>query len=259
VKVHQGTLSDVDRYIDSHRHIALDDKQGDFDLIFGRMRQFKDIGRGARLFEVGVGIGWFPVMCMQRGMECGGLEISPQLVDYANEFARANGVTPGITLGNIEDYALDADSYDAIVATSTFEHVERWRDGIRKIFGALKPGGLFYFYSTNKFSFTSGEYNFPLYGWLPDAWRYRLRVARQGEEIMKLGIDFNQFTHAGLRRVFTSVGFSEVHDRIDIYLRYRASRERGLKYRMLGAVSGVRCLKELALLFSSGTLFICIK
>lgn len=131
----------------------------------------------------------------------------------------------------------------------------------------IRPGGLgregpFWNalrYSTNKSSFTSGEYHFPLYGWLPDAWRYRMRIARQGEEIMKLGIDFNQFTHAAVRRVSRSIGFREVYDRIDIYMRFRASQKHGVKYRMIGAVAGVRFLKELALLFSSGTLFICIK
>ncbi|MGA2770181.1 MAG: hypothetical protein ABSG26_05135 [Bryobacteraceae bacterium] len=54
-----------------------------------------------------------------------------------------------------------------------------------------------------EFSFVSSEYRgVPLYGWLPNALRYRLRVAVHAPDIMKLGIDFNQFTYFGLRRVF---------------------------------------------------------
>src|SRR5207244_2759559 len=81
------------------------------------------------------------------------------------------------------------------------------RKGIGRIFRALKPDGVFYFTSTNKFSLVSGEYNFPLYGWLPDRWRYALRTRRQGEDIMNLGIDFNQFTFPQLRRFFRKTGF----------------------------------------------------
>jgi hypothetical protein len=32
----------------------------------------------------------------------------------------------------------------------------------------------------NKFSLKSGEYAFPLYGWLPNSLRYKLRIAGQG-------------------------------------------------------------------------------
>ncbi len=242
-------LSDVDRYIENNRHITLDDKISDFNLIMGRIRQFKEIDEKSKVFEVGVGIGWFPVLCQKHGIECGGLEISPQLVEYANEFARKNGVTPDITLGNIEESDLGESVYDVVVATSTFEHVERWWNGIRTIFRALRPGGLFYFYSSNKFSIRSGEFNMPFYSWLPDSWRYKLRVSRQGDDIMKLGIDFNQFTHHRLRRVFRSIGFNEVYDRIDVYLKYRTYQSNSAKYKVLATANNIRLFKHLALLF----------
>ena len=69
---------------------------------------------------------------------------------------------------------------------------------------------MFWFDSTNKFSFVSGEYEFPLYGWLPNSWRFKLRRWKQGDDIMKLGIDFNQFTYPMLRRAFKRAGFSAV-------------------------------------------------
>ena len=85
----------------------------------------------------------------------------------------AYGVVPEIALGNIEDTEIGTAQYDVIIASNVFEHVELWREGLRKIAVALKPGGLLFFESTNKFSFTSGEYSaFPLYGfygWLPTA------------------------------------------------------------------------------------------
>ena len=46
-----------------------------------------------------------------------------------------------------------------------------------------------FFESTCKFSFTSAEYRFPLYGWLPNQLRYRLRIATEAphHEQLRLG------------------------------------------------------------------------
>src|SRR5690606_34496918 len=104
-------------------------------------------------------------------------------------------------------------TYDVVVAASTFEHVRDWRAGLETIAAALKPGGVLYFASTNKFRLRSGEYWIPLYGWFPDRVRYWLRRVFQGDDIMNWGIDFNQFRYPQLRRVFTEVGFSKVFDR----------------------------------------------
>ena len=73
-----------------------------------------------------------------------------------------------------------------------------------------------FFESTNKFSFTSGEYDYPFYGWIPNRLRYKFRIAKQGPDIMKLGVDFHQFSHPGLRREFKRAGFSRILDRVDI-------------------------------------------
>lgn len=260
MNIHTEELSDITRYLENHKHFTLGDSAGDFDLIMGRIRRFKEVDETSKLFEVGVETGWLTTLCKRSGISCKGMDISPQLVENACEFSLRHGVEPEIVLGNIEVDAIGDREYDVIIATSTFEHVERWRDGIQKIFDPLKPGGLFYFYSTNKFSiFKSHEYNFPLYGWLPDRMRYRLRVWRQGEDIMKLGIDFNQFTHGRLRRTFGEIGFSETYDRLDVFCRYRSDCSARMKFGILNLVGAIPPLKELALLFSSGTLFICIK
>ncbi|MEW5946338.1 MAG: methyltransferase domain-containing protein [bacterium] len=159
--------------------------------------------------------------------------------------------------GNIEDADVGSGEYDVIIASSTFEHVERWEEGIGKVFNALKPGGLFYFLSTNKFSIVSGEYRVPFYGWLPDGWRSRFRAARQGEDIMKRGLDYNQFTYFRLRGFFKKLGFSRVLDRIDL-----TDTDAVSSFAVRNIVRVVRrfgLLKEAALLFTRCTFFICIK
>ncbi|MGH9662792.1 MAG: methyltransferase domain-containing protein [Bryobacteraceae bacterium] len=256
MKVHNETLSDVVRYLDSKKNLTLEDMRADYESYLRVVRQFAGLTPQTRILEIGTGTGWFPLLCKLDGLTCKGLEISPQLVEHAHELGRKYGVEPDIELGNIEECALAADQFDAIIANSVFEHIERWPNALQRIHRTLKPGGMFFFISTNKFSFKSYEYDFPFYGWLPDAWRYRLRVSRQGPDIMKLGIDFNQFTYPGLRRVFRKTGFSRIYDRVQVM---DSSRFSGLKRIAAGVLKTVPPVKGAYLLFTDATLFVCIK
>jgi len=259
MEIHQEALSDVVRYIDDHKHISLEDKESEFKARLKIIRMCKDIDHETRILEIGTGTGWFPILCRREGISCKGLEISPQLVDYARWFGHKYGAEPDIELGNIEEVDIGTSRYDIVVASATFEHVENWQRGLRRVFNALKPGGLLYFYSSNKFSFRSGEYDFPLYGWLPNRWRYSLRKARQGEDIMKLGIDFNQFRYWQLRRFFKNVGFSKILDRVEILDPDNLNNPNFHKRAVLKILKAVPPLKHLVLCFSHGTLFVCIK
>ena len=130
---------------------------------------------------------------------------------------------------------------------------------IKKTFDALKPGGLFYFYSTNKLSLVSGESAFPFYGWLPDKWRYWIQRKRAGEDIMKLGIDFNQFNHFELKCFFVTMGFSKVYDQFEVLDANNLINPTWRKRAILRMIQRFNPFKLIALVFSPGTLFICIK
>ncbi len=157
MKIYYEAPADVKRYIDIHRNIALEDKAQHFENYLRPIRNFKEITPETEILEIGTGTGWFPLLCKLRGLRCKGLEISPQLIEMASETGRRYGVEPDIELGNLEDYSLPDDFYDVVIASSVFEHVEDWRTGINKVYRTLKPGGVLYFESTNKFSFTSGR------------------------------------------------------------------------------------------------------
>ena len=210
-----------------------------------------------RILEVGVGTGWFPILSKMRGLQCKGLEISPQLVEFARQWGRSLGVDPDIELGNLEDDRVGEAVYDIVIASNVFEHVEDWKLGVRRIFKALKPGGVMFFESTSKFSFTSGEYHLPLYGWYPNQMRYFLRRKLQSPDIMKLGIDFHQFRHSGLRREFRRVGFSKVLDRIEMARDEMIST--GMRRNIVRVGKSFPPAKAVALTFSDATRFLCIK
>ncbi len=151
MKIHYD-LSHVDSYIQANIHIRLEDMESQFESIIKRVKKYKEINKETRILEVGTGTGWFPILCKKHGLCCEGIEICPQFVEYAIQYGHRYGIKPDIRLGNIEEFDIGVSRYDVVIATSTFEHVEHWEKAIRNILNGLKPGGLFYFYSTNKFS-----------------------------------------------------------------------------------------------------------
>ena len=258
MKIHYEATTDVTKYIDNHGSVALEERSPQFENFMRALSRYAEITPQTKILEIGTGAGWFPIFCALRGLSCKGLEISPQLIELAKENGRKHGVEIEMELGNLEDYPLPRNFYDIVMASSVFEHVEDWRTGVAKVYETLKPGGVMYFESTNKFSFTSGEYTgVPLYGWLPNAWRYALRKRVEGEDIMKLGIDFHQFTHSCLRKQFERLGFSKVLDRVEVA--DEAYVTTGLRRNVVRLAKQIGLAKSLALTFAEATRFICIK
>jgi SAM-dependent methyltransferase len=255
MEIYKEELGDVTRYLQNRQSETLKDKEPGFQRILRYVGKYKPIQPGLRMIEIGTGSGSFPILCKLNGLQCEGLEISQQLVDHANEWGKQVGVNPEIRLGNLEDTDLGKNVYDVIIASSVFEHVEFWRPGLEKVYWALKPGGAMFFESTSKWSIKSGELGaMPCYGWLPNWARYRLRMMIHGADIMKLGIDFHQFTYAGLRRAFRDIGFRECHDVVDL-----VDSKTGLKAVVVDMARKSRLVREPLLLFMEATTFVCLK
>jgi 2-polyprenyl-3-methyl-5-hydroxy-6-metoxy-1,4-benzoquinol methylase len=257
MKIPEASLTDVDRYMANNPLVPIEEHRPGFDKYMRHLRRFRNIDATSRLLEIGVGTGWFPILCRLEGIHCKGLEISPQLVEYARRYGAQYGVEPDIETGNVESDDLGRDLYDGIIVSFVFEHVEQWRLGLRKVCEALKPGGVMYFESTNKFCPWSGEYAMPFYSWLPNATRYRLRKIVHGPDIMKLGIDFNEFTYPGLRREFRQLGFSQICDRIDLAETPHISS--GFRKSLVATARSSSAIKGLVLTFADSTRFVCVK
>jgi len=252
--------SDVVRYIERKKIFRLEDYDQMYDQMVALISRFKVVDQNVEILEVGVGTGWFPIMCKKKGISCTGLEISAELIEYIKDFGSRYDIEPDIQLGNIENSDIGKSKYDIIIANATFEHVEHWQSGLKNIFDALKPGGLLFFVSTNKFSFISGEYRkIPLYGWMPNRWRYFIRKNLQYKHIMEWGIDFHQFTFFQLRRHFKMLGFSTILDVVDIYDPNQLFNPRLWKKIVLRILKRFKALKHLVLIFYLRTSFICIK
>ena len=251
-------LETVKEYISSHKNDGIEYGGQQFHYIMKYIKNFKPINSDTKLLEIGTGLGWFFLYCNLQGIYCEGLEISPQLINYAKKKARLYNIEINVLLGNIEDYDIGIEKYDIIIANSVFEHVKLWEEGILKVYNALKINGLFYFVSTNKFNYKSGEFNFPFYGWLPNKIRYKLRKWFQGDDIMKLGIDYNQFTYLKLKCYFKKVGFSKVMN-IWEFIKLNDFMNSGIFKKAVIRTAKKSILVRLLFQFLIRTFFICIK
>jgi SAM-dependent methyltransferase len=240
---------------------SLERFQADYDSVMSKLASFCAITPTTEIFEVGSGLGWFEVLCAKHGLSCSAIESNAEIRDAALEFASRQGVRIDIALGSIEDTDIGRECFDVVIATSVFEHVRDYRRGLNRIYQALRPGGVLYFHSTNRFSLRSGEYpDVPFYGWLPYSLRERIRVQRQGPDVVILSaIDFNQFTYWGLLRVFRSLGFSRVLDRIEYLEATNISHRSLTRMLSLRAAKSFAPVRLGARVFASGNYFICVK
>jgi SAM-dependent methyltransferase len=257
MEIYQESIPDIERYIRNHNQ-GLEYYRPQFDGMRDNLERFYKIEAGkTKILEIGCGTGWVPIFFRREGFDCEGLEISWQLRDYADKQAREIGLdSSGIRVGNIETDEIGENRYDVIMANQVFEHVEHWRPALKKVYNALRPGGAFQFSSTNKFCLVSGEHWFPFYGWFPDKPRYALRRMFDGPEIMKLGIDFNQFRYPLLERVFKEIGYSKVYDRVD---HKEPSEFTGMKSLVLSAAKNVGIVRSIVRTFDQATVITCIK
>jgi ubiquinone/menaquinone biosynthesis C-methylase UbiE len=200
------------------------------------------------------------VLCHKHGIKCDGIEHNPICVEQTKSRGREHGFELEIRAESIETARLPESAYDVVVAMSVLEHVADYPHALREIHRTLTPGGAFYGYSTNKFSFRSGEYPLPFYGWLPYSLRRAIRVRRQGPGIVaSSGIDFNQFTYFGIRRALRHAGFAHVYDRFDFLEPDDVVRRTPARLAAAHALRSVPPFRTLARIIDHGTCFVGVK
>jgi SAM-dependent methyltransferase len=254
-------FSSMRGYVEEQSAIPVDTREDEVDTQLRRFAKLLPVATGTSLLEMGMGSGWMVILTARRGLRSAGIEHNPELAAAAEERARAAGVSIDVKVGSAESYPLEPGTYDIVVANSILEHVPDYRAAIENAYRALRPGGLFYFNSTNKFALRSGEYPpMRLYGWLPYEIRRRIRVKNDGPGVVPSGgMDFNQFTYRGLRRTLKQVGFSRV---VDIY---ELLEVEDLNHATFARATAMRLykrfppLKWLLTTISDGTYFYCVK
>ena len=99
--------------------------------------------RGASLLDLGCFTGGRLVAWAEQyslGSVCG-LDINPLFAEAASEFAKEKGVAAKFATGFGEALPYADNSFDFIVATDVFEHVQDLRRVLSECYRTLKPGG----------------------------------------------------------------------------------------------------------------------
>lgn len=240
------------------REAGLESFEPTFRGMLSQISRFRKINGSTKILDVGTGTGWFPILCKREGLQCRGIDISPQMIRYSREFGSRYGIEPDTEVVNAEEEFGESE-YDIIISTSTLEHIEYWEESLINIYRALKPGGLLLLHTTNKLNIRSGEHPLPFYSWLPNPIRYRIMVMTHGNGTMRLGVDFNQFTHGSLRSALQRTGFTRIYDIFDVLQPNSMANHKKWKELAIRLGKSNTILRRIGLALMSGTFFICIK
>ncbi len=97
--------------------------------------------------DVGCGGGWFTRVFQKKGYAMTGMDISPEMLDYAQETAFKEGVRSEYVLGDITKKKLPA-RYDFVTAINdciNYIPKQKLVAAFKNVRGALKKGGIFLF------------------------------------------------------------------------------------------------------------------
>lgn len=114
----------------------------DFKLFvcFKRALEFlKASSAKGKLLDVGCGVGVFPKLAEELGLEVYALDPA----GYAIRYARENFGLKNTVAGTIDDIPPTWRTFDCITAFEVLEHLEQPRDLVKKIYRLLVPGGYF--------------------------------------------------------------------------------------------------------------------
>ncbi len=101
-----------------------------------RLDAIKKYKNGGRLLDIGCGVGFFLQSAKERKWQVSGIELSSLSADIA----RSSGVD--VFTGSIEDADLESGSFDVITMWHVIEHLQRPSGALKKIYRALKKGGV---------------------------------------------------------------------------------------------------------------------
>jgi 2-polyprenyl-3-methyl-5-hydroxy-6-metoxy-1,4-benzoquinol methylase len=104
-----------------------------------------DVAPGARVLDVGCGVGRWSTLLAKRGARVTGIDLSPTMIHEARRRARALDV--GDRCGfEVQDLAqLDAgEQFDLVLGVTVLQHIldgDAWRAAMRRMTEHLAPGG----------------------------------------------------------------------------------------------------------------------
>jgi SAM-dependent methyltransferase len=143
---------------------------------------------------------------------------------FAEEAQRYLGADAQVVVGAAERMAVDDASQDVVLCESILEHVESPRLSLAEIYRVLRPGGVAWITTTNRWMFSptgrNGEFTIRFFNWFPPLLQeayvhhhlhYDPRLANYS-----LRPAVHWFTYASLCRLGRDVGFGRFYSILDL-------------------------------------------
>ncbi|MFD7705939.1 class I SAM-dependent methyltransferase [Streptomyces sp. NPDC059786] len=127
---------------------------------------------GSRLVDLACGTGSLVVQAARRGAEAHGVDVSAEMLAFAEARARRHGVAPRWHRAGFLDYAHRAGPADVVTTKSALHQLPGfWKQqALRDTAALLRPGGTFYLYDV-VFSFAPDAADTHLQRWIDTAER----------------------------------------------------------------------------------------
>jgi SAM-dependent methyltransferase len=196
---------------DVHSATAIERGRPSYSWRYGQDRRLEMVRRyidlqGARVLDVGCGIGTYVRRFRQYTDDVHGIEVEEERV------AEASQELPNIVLAVGEALPYPDDHFDLVFSNEVIEHVQDDRRTAQEMVRVTKPGGLIALFAPNRLypfethgAYLGGRYvfgNVPLVNWFPDPIRDRLAP------------HVRAYTTTGIERLFRGEPVRVVHHRV---------------------------------------------
>lgn len=155
-QIEKANMSFDDKYTARYENYQTEFDRAWFSTIVSRVE--KKVGRRGSVLDIGCGNGLLLSEFKKSGWNISGLDFSP----WAKKFAEEIGFK--LYSNTIQEEKISKNSFDAVVCTSTLEHIERPVEFMESILNILKPGGVAYFSGMPNYGSLLIKLGFPIFG-----------------------------------------------------------------------------------------------
>ena len=101
-----------------------------------------DSDRSLRILDIGCGAGFFSIILSQLGHTVHGIDITPNMIDEANQLAESLDCDATFSVMDAENLGFDTNTFDIVVARNVTWNLPHPDKAYAEWFRVIRPGGL---------------------------------------------------------------------------------------------------------------------